>query len=119
MKTKFFELAKKLSNKANHPQYKLGCVIVRGNEIVSIGFNELKTHPKSVTPYKQLHAEINAILSVDRKELNGCEVYMYREHQDGSLALSKPCQYCHAILESVGIEKIYYTDDTGYKVIHV
>jgi deoxycytidylate deaminase len=119
MKLKFFDLAKKLSKKSSHPQYKLGCVIVRGNEIVSIGFNQLKTHPKSVTPYKQLHAEINAVLSADKKDLSNCEVYVYREHHDGSLALSKPCQYCQAVLESVGIEKVYYTHDNGFRTINV
>lgn len=116
MKLKHFDLARKLSKKSNHPKFKLGCVIVRGNKIVSIGFNQLKTHPKSVTPYRQLHAELSAILDIEKSILKGCQAYVYREHADGTLAPSRPCQYCRAALSSVGIERVFFTDDSGYKV---
>lgn len=117
MKNKFFDLARKLSKKSDHPKFKLGCVVVRGNKIVSIGFNQLKTHPKSVTPYRQLHAELNAILDRDTELLRGCTVYTYREHRDGTLAPSRPCQYCQAALAAVGIRQVFFTDEGGYKTV--
>lgn len=116
MKLKYFDLARKLSKKSDHPKFQLGCVIVRGNKIVSIGFNQLKTHPKSVTPYRQLHAELSAILDIDKRTLAGCQAYVYREHRDGTLAVSRPCQYCQAALTAVGITQVFFTDEDGYKV---
>lgn len=115
MKLKFFKLAKKLSLKSTHPQFKLGCVLVKRNAIVSLGFNQIKTHPKSVFhPFNQLHAELDAILTADKRELQGSTLYIYRQHANGTLAISRPCKYCRAALVSVGVKKVYFTDDGGY-----
>jgi deoxycytidylate deaminase len=114
MKLKFFELAKKLSQHSTHHQFKIGCAIVHGNKIVSLSFNKLKTHPKAKSPYQQLHAEIGAIIAADKKDLAGCEIYTYRQHKDGSLALSKPCIHCQSALIEAEITKVFYTTDGGY-----
>ena len=119
MKPKFFDLAKKMSLHSTHHQFRIGCAIVRGNQIVSLGFNKLKTHPKAQTPYRQLHAEIGAILSVDKKDLKGCQIYTFREHKDGTLAISKPCIHCQAALAEVGIEKAFFTTDGGHDEIRL
>jgi deoxycytidylate deaminase len=119
MKVKYFKLAKKLSYYSTHHKFKLGCVITKKNQVVGVGFNELKTHPFSKHPYNQLHAEINAILNSDKRELKGSDLYIYREQADGNLALSKPCQYCKLVLDSVGIKNIFYTNGTGYAQLEV
>lgn len=115
MKPKFFDLAKKMSQFSTHPQFKIGCVIVRGNNILSLSANKLKSHPLAKTPYNQLHAEIGAILSNDKQTLKGSTAYTYRQHKDGTLAMAKPCIYCQAALVEIGIKRVFFTSDNGYE----
>jgi deoxycytidylate deaminase len=119
MKQRYFDLAKKVSQLSTHPQFKIGCVIVKGNNIVSLSHNKLKTSPRAATPYNQLHAEIGAILSAEKKDLKGSKSYTYRAHKDGSLALSKPCIHCQAALAEVGITTAYFTTDTGHEEVQL
>jgi len=115
MKQKFFDLAKKMSRHSTHRQFRIGCVIVKGNNIISLGFNQKKTHSKAPGPYKQLHAEIAALIAGERKDLNKCHAYTFREHKNGTLAMSKPCESCQMALQKAGITAIFYTDETSYK----
>lgn len=115
MNKRFFELAKRASIHSDHHSHKIGAVIVRKNKIVSFGFNKLKTHNKSNTPYKAVHAEFSSILSAGRMDLSGCEIYVYRERKDGSLGSSKPCIFCEQLIKNVNLKKVHYTIDNGYK----
>lgn len=115
MKKRFFELAKRLSFKSNHPQHKLGCVITRKNKVISFGFNEIKTHTKSNHKYKMLHAEISALIGLPFEELQGCTAYVYRQKKDGSTAIARPCEACRLALSLAGISTVCYTDEEGFK----
>lgn len=119
MKRKYFDLAQKLSLKSTHPKHQLGCVIVKKNEVIGLGFNKFKTHPKSPHPYQMIHAELDAMLGISREVLSGADVYVYRETKDGSQALAKPCAYCEAALKEVGIKNVYYTIDWGYDSLNL
>lgn len=111
---KHFELARRLSKKSNHYQYRLGCVIVRHKTVIGIGYNQLKSHPKSPHAWKMIHAEFHALLGAIPSELNGADVYVYREHKDGSLAMARPCPSCHKMLEACGVRTINFTTEKGY-----
>ena len=115
MKHKFFDLAKKMSVHSTHPQFNIGCVIVKGNRVISLGTNKLKTHTRANNTYQQLHAEIVAILAADRHDLKGCNAYTYRAHKDGTLAIAKPCVHCQMALAEAGIAKAYFTIDGGHQ----
>lgn len=115
MKQRFFELAKKLSVKSNHPKHQLGCVIVNKNRIVGVGFNKFKTHTKSNHAFQMLHAEVDALLGVARADLKGCTAYVYRETKDGAPAMSKPCAACEIALKDAGIKTVFYTTDGGFE----
>jgi deoxycytidylate deaminase len=52
MKNRFFDVAKAASKHSDHPAHKLGAVIVKGNKIISVGFNKNKTHTKSNHAWK-------------------------------------------------------------------
>lgn len=115
MKARFFDLCKKLTLKSTHHSHAMACVIVKKNRVVSIGWNELKTHSKSLHEYKYRHAEFNAILNTPLNELQGATAYIYREHRNGQPALAKPCPSCLKSLQLVGIDKICYSIDGGYQ----
>lgn len=114
MKLRYFNLAKKLSKKSTH-QFQLACVIVKKNIIISLGVNSIKTHPKSLTPYRMTHAEVDAVASANIEDLNGATAYLYRENKAGDNAISKPCPYCEMLLKRVGIKTVYYTVEGGYE----
>lgn len=113
MKSKFFELAKKLSAKSDHPKHQLGVVIVKKDRVLSLGINKYKTHPRSTHPYRFLHAEMDAIISA-KEDLKNSNAYIYRQTKDGKLGLARPCIHCLKALKEAGIKKIYFTTYTGY-----
>lgn len=115
MKLKHFSLAKKLSKQSTHPKHQLGAVIIKGNTVLSIGFNKYKTSPRSNHPWAFIHAENSCLNSLDKSAV-GADIYVYRETKSGMLANSKPCKYCYQMLKRAGIRRVYYTVDNGYMV---
>lgn len=119
MKYKFFDVAKEVSKKSNHPHHQLGCCIVDKNKVISKAPNELKTHSKSIHPYKMLHAEISALLGLTYEQTKGCDAYIYRETKNGDVAMSKSCDSCHLALKKMGIRNVFYTTDNGWSMERV
>lgn len=111
---KYFELAKSLSKRSDHHSHHIGCVMVRRNKIYSVGWNKLKTHPKSNHPYFSLHAELHAIINMPKKTIKELEIFLYRETKAGVPAISKPCETCHAALKEIGVKKVHYSNKGTY-----
>lgn len=123
----FFNAAKEIAKLSDYPQHHLGCVAVLKNRIISSGYNTRKSNPlqKKYNKYRfttdqtvhSCHAETNALLpilknkDIDRSRIR---IYLYRSHANGSLALSKPCPSCLAMLKDAGIKHIYYTTESSY-----
>jgi deoxycytidylate deaminase len=110
--TRFFDLAKKISKLSDHKNYKIGSVIARGSKVISVGINNVKTHPKSTHPFKSLHAEMAAIL-LAKQDLRDCSIYVFRETKDGNWACARPCQYCWELISASGIRKVHFTTYMG------
>jgi dCMP deaminase len=117
MKHKFFELAKKLARTSEYPDHKLGAVIVKGNTILGVGVNKLKTHPKAKNYAKRIHAELAAILNA-RTDVTDCDLYVFRYTQSGLQGISKPCDGCMCAILEAGIKRVYYSTADGYGVIN-
>ena len=113
---------------------RFAAAIVRGNKIISVGFNHMKTHPFQAKYAKNseaiyLHAEIhsikNALREVDVDELNKCDIYITRVKKKKAgdkhfvWGLSKPCPGCERAIAEFGFRRtIYTTDEHGkYEVI--
>lgn len=114
MKSRFFNLAKKLSYKSDYHSHRLGAVIVRGGEVIGVGFNKRKTHPMSHTRFNNIHAELSAVLSAGLEDLKGCAIYVYRETKQGQPAMARPCEHCMKLLKQLSISKVYYSTDCGF-----
>ena len=113
-------------------KYKHGACIVKKGKILSMGFNQYKTHPlqkkydvnrvfyeyvTNNTHY--IHAEIKALTKLKNMDLSDCEIYVYRLGCNGKHAISRPCAACMSAIINSGIKKIIYTTDTGYVVEHI
>lgn len=115
MKLKHFTLAKRLSKLSDHHTFKHGACIAVGNKVIGIGFNKMKTSPKSTHPYGSLHAEVVAILNAGNRNLSKATLYVYREIKNGNLADSRPCKYCEKAIKAAGIKEVCFTIDNGFK----
>lgn len=107
---RFVDLACKIAEKSTS-KFRLGCVIVKKNRIVSVGFNSMeKTHPLSATFGNYLHSEIRALISTPKEDLRDSTAYVMRIKKDGSLGSSKPCSVCYEALKLANVKRIYYID---------
>ncbi len=106
-------LAKRAAVRSDHRIHKIGCVIARGNKIIGIGWNILKTHPKSPHKYKSIHAEFMA--SINAGDIKGATAYVFRQQKNGVWANSKPCASCWQYLMDLGIKEIVYSFEGYFK----
>lgn len=118
-----FKLAAKCSLNGEHPQHRLGAVIVKGGSVLATGYNQLRYTKQFRKP--TLHAEADAILKVLKGQnqhlLVGSDIYVSRFTRGGAIGMAAPCASCMSLIASVGIKNVYYTTDDGttekYKVV--
>jgi deoxycytidylate deaminase len=107
----YLRLALKLAAQSNERQ-RHGCVIVRGNSILGIGYNRFRNSPffiKDAFSWS-LHAEARAVAVVSNQELlDGATLFVARINRAGLARYSAPCGQCALLLESVGIKRIVHT----------
>ena len=90
-------------------------VIVRRNRVISVGFNERKTHPiAKAYGYRDagLHSELAALIQVPRDKRNNLDLINFRFNPQGELRLSKPCKICFPWCVEL-FNNVYYSDNDG------
>jgi deoxycytidylate deaminase len=108
----FLRRAAAIAMKSPHKQHRHGCVIVRGDEIVSEGFNHNFVH---LYHKHSIHAEVDALNKTkhNRGFLKQCDMYVVRigtVSQGYPLKLSKPCQDCTKAILRSGIRRVFYSE---------
>lgn len=130
---RFFDVAKAVSKTSDYHGVSIGCVVTYKRSILSVASNSEKTHTSQQmynkfrgfdvkTASNKLHAEVHAL--VIAKNINfhvnidwsAVSVYVYREHKNGTPAISKPCLACFNLIKDLGIKTIYYINEHGQKV---
>ena len=114
---RYFRLARKVALCSKQSDYKHGAVLVKGgsvlntscnkNRLVSFGSRFCTEHDGVAT----LHAELGAILGIERNITEGASLYVARIGKSGSYRLSKPCPMCTSAMQYVGIKRVYWTID--------
>lgn len=105
----FMSLAFLASTRSSCERLHVGCIIVKDNRVVSMGYNGFLAgapHESVVTNNHEqatVHAEQNAICDAARR---GVVI-------EGSIAYVThyPCVICTKLLVSSGIKKIYYSEE--------
>ena len=135
---KFLKMAATLAGSHEYEDcidYHLCAIIVRGGNVISVGFNKRNTNG-FVEHYTDkvrgngrnyclsTHAEHDAILQVRSKiDLTGCKIFIVRVKAPGSkqrLGMAAPCAICRAVLAAYSIKRAYYTiDDDNYGVMNI
>ena len=97
------------------------CAIVRGGKLLSLEVNMPKRN-SFVRHYRHhdaanLHSECAAVLAVRNKiDLTHAKMYVLRlKKQDNTMAMSKPCPMCQAVIIAYGIKRVYYSTSEGYE----
>lgn len=108
-------MAKVIAQRSKDPSTQVGCCIVNQQNIVmAMGYNGFprgcddnvfpwtKIGPFHMTKYAYVvHAEQNAILNSQGRDLAGCTMYVTRY----------PCNECAKFIIQAGITKIFYLTD--------
>ena len=111
---RYMELARRMAHQSTYPDYRHGAVLVKGS-IRNVSFNKnnycafASRFQRGHSGRTTLHAELGAILGMDRSITEGATVYVARVDRSGGYKLSKPCQMCHEVLKHVGIKRVVYT----------
>ena len=111
---RFAKIALQLAGEATHDvTHQLCALVVSKNKVLSVGYNQPKTHTMSKdTPMQQLHAEMHAIPGCPEAAVDGAEVIVARLKPSGKPGLSKPCEACEKILRRFGIRRVFYTTNS-------
>lgn len=118
-----------------------GAIIVRDDEIVSTGYNGAPRGRKNCSDiggcYREMnnipsgeryelcrsvHAEANAIISAERRDMLGAELYLAaRDAKTGELLSGRTsCSMCRRLVINAGIKRVYIREsDTEYSVVDV
>jgi dCMP deaminase len=115
MKSNIIELykdfAERVALESKCTRRKVGCVIVRGNSILSYGWNGTPSglpnkcecdHDGSTLP-TVLHAEQNALMKIAKSNETSEGASMF-------VTLS-PCVTCSLLIKEAGITDVYYTEE--------
>lgn len=116
-------------------EYYLCAIIVRGGNIISVGFNKHNTNGFVEHYADQVkgsgrdyclstHAEMSAVtLARAKTDLTGCKIFVVRLRAPGAqetVGLARPCNICQNVLYAYGIKRAYYTiDDNNYGVMTI
>jgi deoxycytidylate deaminase len=117
---RYVELAARIAQQTEFKEYKHGAVLVRGGAVLNTSCNKNKYKAwasrfrKKQHGHATLHAEIGAILGLDRSMTEGATVYVVRVGRSGDLKNSKPCPMCEAAMQFVGIKKVVYSNEYGH-----
>ena len=112
---RYMDLARKVAEESESTDYRHGAVLTRGAAVISTSCNKngFKGFGQRFRDrdcgHATRHAELGVILGVDRSKTTGAVVYVARIGKAGELRLSKPCNMCRAVLEYVGVKKVFYS----------
>ena len=139
MNERYFKFAREAAKEStyhgsHHFSPAIGAVCVYKGSIVASACNSNKTSPLQAkynvyrysgnSTLPKAHAETILLQRLrwrfgDSIQWNKVHIYLYREYADGTLAPSRPCPSCMAMLREYGVKKISYTTEEGYATEHL
>jgi dCMP deaminase len=122
----FLNIAKAVAERSTCLRRKYGAVIVKGNKIISTGYNgaargEVNCDEKGECLREMLgipsgeryelclsvHAEANAIINGTPDEMDGATIYIYGTDAEGKrIQPAKPCMMCDRMIKNAKIARV-------------
>jgi tRNA(Arg) A34 adenosine deaminase TadA len=112
-------------------RFKLAAGIVYKSQLIATGLNSYKSHPimcewGTNADSIYLHAEIDAIKNalklITQSQLTKCDIYIVRVKRPYNASgnweegLAKPCPGCRRAIESFGLKRVFWTEDSRLAV---
>lgn len=123
---RFLKIAARIAEGSGNRDYRHGAVLVKGGSVVNTACNNLRfvnwanRFRDHGCGHATHHAELGAVLGVDKAVTKNAVIYVARIGRQGHHRLSKPCPMCMTIMQHVGIKKVVYTVDDGeYETINL
>ncbi len=116
---RYLEHAKKVAQQSDE-DYRHGAVLVKGGSVINTSINKNSYCAFGMRFRKKdkgnatVHAELGAILGVDRKLTYGATVYVARIGKQDDYKLSRPCSMCEAAMRYVGIKRVVFTINSKF-----
>lgn len=110
---KWIEIARHVASTIDRDKAHVS-LIVRKNQLLAVGTNSWKTHPKAVKygyMYPFLHSELDAYRKI-KIPMDRLTLYNYRFSKTGKLGMSRPCKFCMPWCSQI-FEKIVYSTHEG------
>lgn len=108
----YIGIANRIALQSHDTDHKVGCVIVKDNNIIAMGWNGMPSGmsnecklPSGTTKPEVLHAETNAIAKVSKSTMSAEGATLY--------CTLSPCLECAKLIYQAGISRVVYTK--GYK----
>ena len=120
---KYIDLAERMAQQSTYPSFRHGATLIKGSTVVNAscnknGFNSFGARFRKKSQGKAtLHAELGAVLNVERSKTEGATIFVVRVNNSGEQRLSKPCHMCESAMRHCGIKKVIYSTNNGYKVM--
>lgn len=109
---KYLNAAIEEAMNSEHPQWKVGAIIVRSGRVLARGCNKYRNDPAIVGKDDvSYHAEEVALRRAGSTA--GATIYVARITRSGYTSIAKPCDGCQTLLEEAGIQTAVWTDLTG------
>lgn len=101
------------AEQAEHPQWKVGAVLVKGGSVLCTGTNRYRNDPAQVDAMSvSYHAE-EVVIRRAGENTEGTVLYVARVTRSGMLGLAKPCAKCADRLWEAGIHSVVWTHPQG------
>lgn len=134
----YLNIAKEVSTRSTCLRRKFGAIIVKDDRIVSSGYVgaprgrincsergtcfRMENNIPSGTRYeacRSVHAEMNAIISASKEEMEGATMYLCGVENDGTYTNADCCSMCKRMIINSGISKVVIGTSLGMKTINV
>ena len=101
-------------------KFPLCALIYKGSRHISVGVNRTRGHPLQINPYtgrrgRSTHAELDAILGVPTRDLEGATIYVARKLKNGERGTARPCKSCMTVILASGIKRMVFTTYEGHE----
>ncbi|MCY0931634.1 deaminase [Streptomyces sp. H27-H1] len=92
-------------------RFPMGAVLVHGNRILAAAPNKRRNSPLVDFRNSTFHAEVAALRRARRTE--GATMYVARVDARMRPAMARPCPRCQRALWEAGVQRVFYTDESG------
>jgi dCMP deaminase len=105
----FATIAEETAKLSSAKKLKVGCVIVKDNRILSIGYNgtpsgwDNECEADGMTKPEVLHAEANALMKLAQSTESSKNAVLFVTHT--------PCIECAKLIYQAGIKEVYYINE--------